>query len=183
MRSSASAPRGALTRVGHAGAPRRARALPWLLFSLLCACQIPGPSTGTPRDGDGGAAPTDAASCLSEDRCPPCGAGEECIARSVYLSGFEATCLRRCAGSGDCDAGQRCLVLFGVDKAVCVSGSTPRACAPLAMGEHCDLPPATCRDATTLSRPLSILPNHLCGWELLTCPGRCASAGAGARCE
>ena len=161
----------------------RVRALPGLLFTLLGACQLPGPPTGMPDRGDGGAAAADAASCRSEDSCPPCGAGEECIARSLYLSGFEATCLRRCTGSGDCDAGQRCLVLFGLQKAVCVSETTPRACTSLAMGEHCDMPPATCRDATTLSRPVSILPNHLCGWELLSCTGGCESTGSGARCK
>lgn len=149
---------------------------PLLLLSILvlAACETTSPGPG-PTDG--------AAECPSRAPCPSCGPGEDCLAPNVYFSVPAATCLRTCSAANPCAAGLRCVALFGVQKTLCISDDVPRACKPLPAGAHCDLPGPSCKDASTLLRPVPILQNGLCGTEIVVCPNGCQGADGAASCR
>lgn len=150
----------------------------WLVLPIVLAALFLLACDAVPHSAPTDAATTDGANAQCRDTCPSCGADEVCLgwAGTFLGGGWDATCVRTCQTSSDCQSGLRCISLFGANKTVCISATVPSACVPLRPGDHCDFAnPNPCLDGNTMVRPVPILANHLCGHEQVACPNGCAN--------
>jgi len=117
-----------------------------------------------------------------------CAADEVCATAGGGFNRHAPTCLKKCTVSSDCSSGMICAELYAemLSSSVCISGTSPPPCGVIDSGYHCDFPPASCLDATTLLRPFSQQSNGVCGHEHQRCATSCVDAsdgGAAAHCE
>jgi hypothetical protein len=118
-------------------------------------------------------APSDAGACGAS--CVPCPGTEACVG-ARQSADYHPTCLAVCQTTSDCPSGMRCAALSGeLGGPVCVSASTPVACAP-GGAWSCTLADPSC-DGATLQKPFTETANHTCGYERLACPSGCDPGG------
>lgn len=112
-----------------------------------------------------------AAQCATT--CPACVTGETCF-QPPFSAQLPTFCARTCTSDGDCKTGETCAALFAsLQPAVCISAGSPKGCGTTPVGWHCDLAPASCKDANTLQKPFTHVDDLVCGWELVHCANGC----------
>jgi len=132
---------------------------------------VPGPDLSAPPDF--------AITCPTS--CGTCAAGEICFQPSGAAE-LPAFCARPCADNRDCTGsdGYKCATLFASDEpAICITDSSPVGCAPASATWHCDLGPASCKDAQTALVPFSDDVHRVCGALLVHCAHSCAAGVCG----
>jgi hypothetical protein len=126
-------------------------------------------SFGTPPVND--MAHPAAPQCASS--CPSCAADQFCFQPSLSAQ-LPVFCAKSCANDDNCGTGEICAELFAsLQPPVCITPRSPLGCAAPSPTWHCDLGPASCNDASTLSQPFSRADARVCGWELVHCANGC----------
>jgi hypothetical protein len=126
-------------------------------------------SFGTPSVND--MAHPVAPQCASS--CRGCASDQICF-QAPLAAQLPAFCAKQCASDNDCGINQICATLFAsLQPPVCINAGWPKGCGGATANWHCDLAPASCKDASTLSQPFSHADDQVCGWELVHCANGC----------
>ena len=108
-------------------------------------------------------------------QCGACAADEICFQGNLTAA-LPSFCAHACADDRDCGSGGKCAQLFASSQpTVCVRSGAPVGCGAATPNWHCDFPPASCKDASTLLEPFSDAADRVCGWEYVHCANGCAN--------